>query len=94
MSTTMSEHLYPTLLRFDGGRGVAKVPGISRHFTHQPHIHGLPAFQTIDYSPAPAGVDHATIARIQPYDEDEREMTAAEARAVERWLGAMREGRA
>lgn len=85
MSAPMSEHLYPTLLRFDGGRGCAKVPGVYRRMGSQPHIHGLPAFETIDYSPAPHQ-DHPTIARIRTYDAAERDMTATEIRAADRWL--------
>lgn len=85
----MSDAVYPVLLRFVNGRGCAKVPGIDRRFTHTPHIHGLPAFAEIDYSPAP-GEDHPTVARIWPKQSEEaRDMTADEISAADRWLAGL-----
>jgi hypothetical protein len=92
----MSVRLYAYLLCWDGDRGdgCAKAPGVYRHLSARPAVHGLPPLYSLDYAPE---TGTALIRPVRSGEEDpgdEREMTDCERAAAARYLRTLQEGAA
>jgi hypothetical protein len=79
----MSDALYTTRLRYTGGRGICKAPGVERVLRSPPQAPGLPErIDGIDYVP------EVGVAMILPRFAGWREMLASEIAAADAILRA------